>query len=68
MGHHHEGHNHDHHHHHHTSNTKVLFFSFIIIFLFMIVEAVGGFLTNSLALISDAGHMLSDAAAMGLSL
>ncbi|AXI08938.1 cation transporter [Oceanobacillus zhaokaii] len=68
MGHHHEGHNHEHHHHHHTSNTKVLFFSFIIIFLFMIVEAVGGFLTNSLALISDAGHMLSDAAAMGLSL
>src|SRR5690606_702233 len=40
----------------------------IAIFTFMIVEAIGGFLTNSLALISDAGHMLSDAAALGLSL
>jgi len=34
----------------------------------MVVEFVGGYLTNSLALISDAGHMLSDAVALGLSL
>lgn len=34
----------------------------------MIVEVIGGILTNSLALLSDAGHMLSDAAALGLSL
>jgi len=34
----------------------------------MVVEFIGGFLTNSLALISDATHMLSDAAALGLSL
>ncbi len=34
----------------------------------MIVEAVGGWLTNSLALIADAGHMLTDVAAMGLTL
>lgn len=34
---------------------------------YMIVEAIGGFMTNSLALISDAGHMLSDATALGLS-
>lgn len=62
-------HNHDHsHHYHHTTNKKVLFWSFIIIFSFMIVEAVGGLLTNSLALLSDAGHMLSDAAALGLTL
>jgi cobalt-zinc-cadmium efflux system protein len=69
MGSHH--HNHDHHshgHHHHSSNKRVLMISFIAIFTFMIVEAIGGFLTNSLALISDAGHMLSDAAALGLSL
>lgn len=57
-----------HHHDHHTANTKVLFWSFIAIFTFMIVEAIGGWLTNSLALLSDAGHMLSDAAALGLSL
>ncbi|WP_163970812.1 cation diffusion facilitator family transporter [Oceanobacillus halotolerans] len=60
---------HDHgHHHHHTSNKRVLFWSFIIISVFMMVEAIGGYLTNSLALLSDAGHMLSDAAALGLSL
>ncbi|PKC51813.1 hypothetical protein RhiirA1_482933 [Rhizophagus irregularis] len=54
-------HSHDHHHHHsHSSNKKVLLISFIIITSYMIVEAVGGFITNSLALISDAGHMLSD--------
>lgn len=34
----------------------------------MLVEVAGGFATNSLALLSDAGHMLSDAAALGLSL
>jgi cobalt-zinc-cadmium efflux system protein len=34
----------------------------------MLVEAVGGWLTNSLALLSDAGHMLTDAGALGLSL
>lgn len=71
MGHHHHGHDHSHshgHHHHHTTNKRVLFISFIAIFTFMIVEAIGGFLTNSLALISDAGHMLSDAVALGLSL
>ena len=34
----------------------------------MLIEVAGGFLTNSLALLSDAGHMLSDAAALGLSL
>lgn len=34
----------------------------------MIAEAVGGWLTNSLALIADAGHMLTDVAAMALTL
>jgi cobalt-zinc-cadmium efflux system protein len=34
----------------------------------MVVEAVGGWLTNSLALLSDAGHMLTDAGALALSL
>ncbi len=35
---------------------------------FMLVELVGGLWTNSLALLVDAGHMLTDAAALGLSL
>lgn len=37
-------------------------------FLYMIAEAVGGWLTNSLALIADAGHMLTDVAALSLTL
>jgi cobalt-zinc-cadmium efflux system protein len=35
---------------------------------YMIAESLGGLLTNSLALLADAGHMLSDTAALGLSL
>jgi cobalt-zinc-cadmium efflux system protein len=35
---------------------------------FMIVEAVGGYISGSLALLADAGHMLTDAGALGLSL
>jgi cobalt-zinc-cadmium efflux system protein len=35
---------------------------------FFAVELVGGILTNSLALLADAGHMLSDVGALGLSL
>ena len=34
----------------------------------MVVEIVGGLLSNSLALVGDAGHMLTDALALGLSL
>jgi cobalt-zinc-cadmium efflux system protein len=34
----------------------------------MLAEAIGGFLTNSLALLSDAGHMLADAASLVLAL
>ena len=59
------GHNHDH---SHTQNKKVLLLAFIFITGFMIVEAIGGFLTNSLALLSDAGHMLSDSISLGLAL
>ena len=35
---------------------------------FMVVEAVGGWISGSLALLADAGHMLTDAGALGLSL
>jgi cobalt-zinc-cadmium efflux system protein len=35
---------------------------------YMVAEAIGGWLTGSLALLADAGHMLSDVAALGLSL
>jgi cobalt-zinc-cadmium efflux system protein len=59
------GHDHNH---GHNQNKKALLISFLFIFTFMIVEVIGGIVTNSLALLSDAGHMLSDAAALGLSL
>ncbi|MBB4035176.1 cobalt-zinc-cadmium efflux system protein [Dysgonomonas hofstadii] len=63
-------HNHSHsgHSHTHNANKKALTISFILITSFMFVEFIGGYLTHSLALISDAGHMLSDAVALGLSL
>jgi cobalt-zinc-cadmium efflux system protein len=35
---------------------------------YMVAEVIGGYLTGSLALLADAGHMLSDVAALGLSL
>ncbi len=35
---------------------------------YMVAEVVGGIASNSLALLADAGHMFSDAAALGLSL
>lgn len=63
MGH---GHNHAHHDHTHGANKKTLTIAFFIITAYMIVEAVGGILTNSLALLSDAGHMLSDAISLGV--
>jgi cobalt-zinc-cadmium efflux system protein len=34
----------------------------------MLAEAIGGYLTNSLALLSDAGHMLADVASLVLAL
>ena len=36
--------------------------------LYMLAEAVGGWLANSLALLADAGHMLADVAALALAL
>ncbi|MCX5873060.1 MAG: cation diffusion facilitator family transporter [Deltaproteobacteria bacterium] len=39
----------------------------VVTCLYMVVEIAGGLLFNSLALLADAGHMLSDAMALGLS-
>ena len=62
-------HNHDHHHDHtNGANKKALTISLILIASFMIVEVIGGVLTNSLALLSDAGHMLSDAISLAVAL
>lgn len=69
MAHEHHSHNHNHSHNHtHNANKKALLSSFILITVFMFAEIIGGIVTNSLALLSDAGHMFSDAVALGLSL
>ena len=48
-----------------SSRLKV---ALIIVLGIMTLEIIGGILSNSLALLSDAGHMLVDALALGLSL
>ena len=47
---------------------RKLILSLMITSLVMIVEVVGGFLTHSIALISDAGHMFTHCFALGVSL
>lgn len=57
--------NHHHHNHQHSSN-HILVWPLLLITGFAFVEAIGGWFTGSLALLGDAGHMFSDAAALGL--
>src|SRR5256885_8439266 len=58
-------HHHDHHH-HHPAPGNALRAAAALTIAFAIVEALGGWWTGSLALLSDAGHMLTDGAALGL--
>jgi cobalt-zinc-cadmium efflux system protein len=51
-----------------TSNASLLAIALAITFSFAIVEAIAGYLAGSLALLSDAAHMVTDAAALGLAL
>lgn len=51
-----------------SGNQKGLVIALVITTIFMVVEIVGGWLTNSLALVSDGGHMLADVIALSLSL
>jgi cobalt-zinc-cadmium efflux system protein len=70
-GHAHDHGDHDHHHHHAPSadaDTRWLAVALALIAGFMVVEVAGGLLASSLALLSDAAHMLTDAAAIGLAL
>ncbi len=60
---------HSHHHHSHShseenGNQKRLLAAFSVTALFMLAEVAGGLLSGSLALLADAGHMLTDAAAL----
>jgi cobalt-zinc-cadmium efflux system protein len=42
--------------------------AFVLVVVFMVVEFAAGFLTGSLALLSDAGHMATDALGLGMAL
>jgi cobalt-zinc-cadmium efflux system protein len=73
----HGGHGHAHAHHHHDGHShaisvdadrRYLRIALLLIVGFMAVEVVAGIAARSLALISDAGHMLTDAGALVLSL
>ncbi|MGE0129223.1 MAG: cation diffusion facilitator family transporter [Blastocatellales bacterium] len=51
-----------------AGNKKKLAFVFGLTLLYLIAEVIGGLLTHSLALLADAGHMLTDVAGLGLAL
>ncbi|HKB48745.1 MAG TPA: cation diffusion facilitator family transporter, partial [Ktedonobacterales bacterium] len=64
--HHHHDHDHEHEHHDHGAPGTGLRVAAILTVAFALVEALGGWWTGSLALLSDAGHMLTDGAALAL--
>lgn len=51
-----------------SSSKITLWLSLVITMIFTVVEFVGGIVSNSLALLSDSFHMLSDVLALGLSM
>ncbi len=59
---------HDHHHDHRHGQRRRLAITLALTTCYMIAEVAGGLISNSLALLADAGHMLSDVAALALSL
>ena len=74
-GHHdtHDDHGHDHHDHDHShdyreAGRRSLIISLFLIGGFMIAEVIGGMLSGSLALLADAGHMITDALAIAFAL
>ena len=58
------GHAHD----HRSGSRRSLSIALALIMVYMVVEVVGGLISGSLALLADAGHMLTDGAAIGLAL
>lgn len=67
----HHGHSHDHHHHgdvfHSHAPAGKMRLAFMLTLVVLVAEVVGGWFSHSLALWSDAGHVLTDLAAIGLS-
>jgi cobalt-zinc-cadmium efflux system protein len=63
------GHSHDHHHHNidETTSTARLFITMMLNFLITVVEVIGGLISGSLSLLSDALHNFSDGIAIIIS-
>ena len=62
-----KAHSHEHSHHQHVSKAgKALYFSLLFTVFIFVLELFGGYFTKSLALLSDAWHVASDALALGL--
>jgi len=61
-------HNHNHHSDARNRNLRRISITLGLVALYMVAEVIGGLFTNSLALLADAGHMLSDTASLGLAL
>src|SRR5437870_4924207 len=61
------GHQHQHHgrahQHDHGNSTRALTWSLVLTVIILFAEGIGGWLSNSLALLADAGHVLTDAGA-----
>src|SRR3954471_19844927 len=66
MAHHHSHGGHDHG--HRSADVRALATVLVLTTAYTVVEVAGGFLTDSLALLADAGHMLSDDLSLGLAL
>src|SRR5260370_25798039 len=54
------------HDHHHGMAKQTLRLAFFLTMIILAAELIGGYLSNSLALLSDAGHVLTDIFALGL--
>jgi cobalt-zinc-cadmium efflux system protein len=63
-------HDHSHSHHHHGSDAdrRALTIALVLIAAFLVAEVVASFVAGSLALLADAGHMLTDAGALAFAL
>ena len=59
---------HDHHHDHRAADSRALAIVLCLTAAFMVAEVIGGIVSGSLALLADAGHMLSDSVSLGLAL
>lgn len=60
------GESHAHHHIGHGSPQSKLLWAVVVTFVFALIEAAAGWWSGSLALLSDAGHMITDSSALGL--